>query len=262
MFFYITIGVIVVLIIIAKLTQVKPKVTKVHKKLSDENKAIINENLKIVKKLPENLKESLYRDTATFIETTDFNGEKGLEITDEIRVTIAAQACLLTLNKPVESFKELHTVVVHPTALHSEVHHDKSTTVRSGESWVGGKVVLSWNSSKHGAYNAADGRNVVLHEFAHQLDQDDGRGDGVPDLKTIEYSEWAQVLGSSYNDLLEAVAKNRKSFLNKYGATNPAEFFAVVTEYFYEKPNQLKYREPELYDIFCEFYKIDPAEWK
>jgi hypothetical protein len=135
-------------------------------------------------------------------------------------------------------------------------------SVRLGESWQSGPVVLAWDSVKGGTLNITDARNVVLHEFAHQLDQEDGAADGAPILeRRSRYITWARVLSKEYEVLRKKMRKHRRSVLDKYGATNPAEFFAVATETFFEKPRQMEKEHPELYDELKNYYKVDPAAW-
>ena len=120
---------------------------------------------------------------------------------------------------------------------------------RLGESWDRGIIVLAWDSVRSGTANMHDGHNVVLHEFAHQLDAEDGDMDGAPDLGArARYTAWAHVLGDEFNDLVAKAEAGRKTDIDTYGATNPAEFFAVVTETFFEKPRQLRMKHPELYE--------------
>jgi Mlc titration factor MtfA (ptsG expression regulator) len=123
-------------------------------------------------------------------------------------------------------------------------------------------VVLAWDSVRQGAVNFADGHNVTMHEFAHQLDQQDARADGVPNLPTRSaYSSWSRVFSREYELLQRKVGKGKKSVIDRYGATNPAEFFAVATETFFEKPRTLKKKHPELYRELQGFYRVDPGEW-
>lgn len=131
--------------------------------------------------------------------------------------------------------------------------------MRLGESWHQGLVILAWDAVRSGTMNASDGRNVVLHEFAHQLDQEDGVADGAPDLDAKDRKGWAEVLGAEYADLKDHVHVGRASDIDEYGATNPAEFFAVVTEMFFEQGQRLLDHHPELYERFQSFYKQDPA---
>jgi Mlc titration factor MtfA (ptsG expression regulator) len=196
-----------------------------------------------------------------FLGEKHFEGCGGLELTDEMRVTIAAQACMLLLNRPAPVYPKLRTVLVYPSTYVAD-REDGGTSVRLGESWNLGVVVLAWNSVKGGAANFSDGHNVTLHEFAHQLDQEDGAGDGAPILETRSaYRTWAEVLTREYRALRKQVSKGRRTVMDRYGATNPAEFFAVATETFFEKPRQLQKKHPELYDELKGYYHTDPLAW-
>ncbi|MCA8922193.1 MAG: zinc-dependent peptidase [Planctomycetes bacterium] len=197
-----------------------------------------------------------------------FEGCDGLEITDEVRVTIAGHAALLLLHRDTDYFSRLQTVLVYPRGYHAhgEERLPDGTVVegkrgRLGESWTGGVVVLSWADLLGGAQNPRDGQNVALHEFAHQLDQEDGQADGAPVLEggRRAYAAWAHALAPEFERLQARVQKGRRTDLDAYGATNPAEFFAVVTEAFFERPEKLEKRHPELYAALAEFYVQDPA---
>jgi len=128
-----------------------------------------------------------------------------------------------------------------------------------GESWGDGVVVISWDDAVRGARNPDDGENVVLHEFAHQLDAEDGITDGTPLLPPGALRTWGGVLSQEYERLHRDIAEHRGSALDEYGATNKAEFFAVATETFFEKPVQLEREHPELYGQLRQFYQQDPA---
>jgi MtfA peptidase len=133
--------------------------------------------------------------------------------------------------------------------------------MRAGESWRTGVVVLSWNHVLRRSPAVPEGRNVALHEFAHQIDQENGFVNGAPDLSTnSQYATWARVLGSEFATLSKQTAADQPTLIDKYGATEPAEFFAVVTEYFFEKSLQLQQRHPELYEELRRFYRQDPAK--
>ena len=139
---------------------------------------------------------------------------------------------------------------------------DNGESARLGESWDCGVVVLSWDSVLGGARNFEDGHNVAFHGFAHQLDQEDGAADGAPILESRSaYAAWARIFKQEYDALVAKTAKGRKSTLDRYGATNPAEFFAVATETFFEKPHQLKAKHPELFKELQYFYTVDPTNW-
>jgi Mlc titration factor MtfA (ptsG expression regulator) len=234
----------------------------------EEYKQIVRSNVPLYNRLPDSLKEQLHGLVNIFLAEKNFEGCGGLELTNEIKVTIAAQACILLLNRKTKYFHKLGTILVYPhTYVAKTVSSDGTITidgqsVRLGESWQNGPVVLAWDSVKGGTLNITDARNVVLHEFAHQLDQEDGTADGAPILeRRSRYATWARVLSREYEGLQKKKRKHRRSVLNKYGATNPAEFFAVATETFFEKPKQMEKKHSELYDELRNYYKLDPAEW-
>ncbi|MHC4694396.1 MAG: M90 family metallopeptidase [Planctomycetota bacterium] len=231
-------------------------------------KEIVSRNVPLYNRLPDSLKEQLHGLVNVFVGEANFEGCGGLEITDEIRVTIAAQASMLLLNRKALYFRKLRSILVYPHTYVAKTVSSNGTiiikgqSVRLGESWQNGPVVLSWDSVTGGTLNITDARNVVLHEFAHQLDQEDGAADGAPILEhRSRYTTWARVLSKEYEVLQKNKRERRRSVLNKYGATNPAEFFAVATETFFEKPKQMVKRHPELYDELKSYYKLDPVEW-
>jgi len=233
--------------------------------LKPEWKDIIEKNIPLYKHLPNELKSQLAGMVNVFLAEKRFEGCGGQEITDEVRVTIAAQACMLLLNRKTKYFSKLRTICVYPATYVAKQASGDGLTHREsrlGESWQNGPVVLAWNSVTGGANNIYDGRNVVFHEFSHQLDQEDGTADGAPVLESRScYRTWAEVLSSEYEALQGRARKHRKSVVRKYGATNPAEFFAVATEAFLEKPKQMKKKHPELYEEFKNYYKLDPVRW-
>jgi Mlc titration factor MtfA (ptsG expression regulator) len=201
-----------------------------------------------------------------------FLGEKrfegcGLEITDEIRVTIAAQACILLLHRQTEDYPKMRSIMVYPHHYFANAKRAlpdgtvlEGPHARLGESWYRGPVVLSWDDVRQGAADVHDGHNVVFHEFAHQLDSESGANEGAPALpRKSMYLAWARVLGQEYEHLHERLEHHRRTFIDAYGATNPAEFFAVITEAFFEQPIQLKRKHPELYEQLRLFYQQDPA---
>jgi Mlc titration factor MtfA (ptsG expression regulator) len=230
--------------------------------------AILARNVPIYDRLSEVDKAELRGLIQVFLAEKVFEGCNGLEVTDEIRVTIAAQACLLLLRRETDVYPRLITVLVYPSAYVSNMpQHGPHGIVtegpqgRLGEAWTSGVVVLSWDDVKLGASDVRDGHNVVFHEFAHQLDQEDGSSDGAPILpRRNMYSAWARVLGEEYQELQMAAETGKKSVLDTYGATEPAEFFAVATEAFFEKPVQLKKKHPELYEELKIYFNQDPEE--
>lgn len=226
-------------------------------------------NIALYRHLPELLREQLRNDIKIFLGEKRFEGLGGLEMTDEIRVTIAGEACLLLLNRENRDYPGLISILVYPSAYVTEETryigggvYAEGPSVRLGESWKHGSVVLAWDNVKQGGLNAEDGHNVVIHEFAHQLDQEDGVADGAPILgKKSSYAVWAHIMNEEYERLRSSSEHHKKHVLDVYGATNPAEFFAVATETFFEKPLQLRKRSPNVYAELREFYNVDPVEW-
>ena len=222
--------------------------------------AIIEANVPIYAKLPDELKAHLHGLVNVFLAEKKFEGCDGQEITDEVRVTVAAQACMLLLNRRTKHYPKLKTIYMYPHTYLAK--GEGNTGARLGESWQNGPVVLAWNSVTGGARNIHDGKNVVFHEFSHRLDQEDGQADGAPILENRScYKTWASVLGKEYEALQNKTHRRRKSVINKYGATHPAEFFAVATEAFFEKPKQMYKKQPELYEELKSYYKMNPLSW-
>lgn len=194
-----------------------------------------------------------------------WEGCRGLEVTDEMRVVIGAQAGRMILELDHEYFRRLRTILIYPSAYWNPgLRSGPGGTVEggshnAGESWSGGPVVLAWDSVLRGARDPDDGHNLVYHEFAHVLDCLDGWADGVPPAGSRDqYGAWKQILDREYEELRERAASNRATLLDAYGATNPAEFFAVATECFFERPRALKRKHAALYDLLATFYRQDP----
>jgi Mlc titration factor MtfA (ptsG expression regulator) len=204
-----------------------------------------------------------------FISEKDFVGCNGIEINDEIKVTIAAQACLLLLNRKTNYYPKLKTILIYPSAFLKEQKQRNADGVQytqhialSGESWGFGKIVLSWEDSLHGAELPNDGHNVVIHEFAHQLDQENGKANGAPILgKNQNYQCWSEIFSKQFEILRHQASTGKPSIFDYYGATEPAEFFAVVSEVFFEKSKQFYQQHPELYKQLTDYYKVDPIHW-
>ncbi len=132
----------------------------------------------------------------------------------------------------------------------------------TGESWDFGKIVLSWRDSVFGAQLPNDGHNVVIHEFAHQLDQENGRANGAPILgKGQTYQSWSEVFSQQFEILRKQANAGETSIFDYYGATEPAEFFAVVSEVFFEKSELFYQKHPALYRQLTDYYKVDPMHW-
>jgi len=226
--------------------------------------AILTKNVPLYRRLPPEYQQELHGHIQVLLAEKNFEGCGGLRLNDEIRVTIAAHAGMLLLGREAHYFPGLYSVLVYPGTFHVPVQENEGgggVTERKqallGESWQKGAIVLAWDAALAGARDPRDGDNVILHEFAHQLDTEDGQGDGVPYLDGRgAYASWARALGPEYERLR---ARPKESVLNRYGATNPAEFFAVATEAFFERPSRLRERHPELYAELSRFYCLDLA---
>lgn len=232
--------------------------------------AIVNHRLPFTRSLPDKQRQRLENLIKLFIADKNFIGCAGQEINDDIRVTIAAQACLLIMNRPETHYQKLRSILVYPSTFVAtrEVRDDLGlVSVQQhallGESWDMGKVVLAWDNVESGVMNLHDGHNVVLHEFAHQLDSESGATNGAPVLRTRgAYKSWAQIFQLEFDRLRNGRLHHEQSLLDEYGATNPAEFFAVATETFFEEGKAMRSNHRALYDELANFYHLDPAEWQ
>jgi len=231
--------------------------------------AILEQNMPIYRALPEALREDLHGHIHLFLHDKSFEGFHGLEVTEEMRLTVAGHACLLLINRDNACYSNFSSVYLYPSTFVSTqttrdgVVERVGQQARLGESWHRGPIVLAWDSVLHGARDTKDGHNVVLHEFAHKLDDADGRVDGAPLLQQrSHYVTWARVMSREFKQLQKRADRRAKAVMDHYGATNPAEFFAVLTETFYEKPRQLKKKHPELYAAMQDCFQVDPLAWQ
>lgn len=205
-----------------------------------------------------------------FLGEKQWEGCGGLDLTDEIRVTIAAQACLLQLGLPHDYYRNVESILVYPTTVVTPEHRpgvfesiglpvDNSTPIL-GQAFSRGPVILVWDAVLRGARHPEQGHNVVYHEFAHKLDMLDGAADGTPPLVGQEQlDEWVAVCSAEFGKLRALAESGYTTFLDAYGATNEAEFFAVATEEFFDRPQALRRHAPDLYRILRDYYLQDPA---
>jgi MtfA peptidase len=227
---------------------------------------ILRRHVPMVARLPTHLQLRLKRHIQVFIAEKPFIGCQGQAINDEVRVTIAAQACLLLLGHETPAFfPRLKEILVYPgafvvdreQALSGGVMREQRQAL-SGESWSQGRVVLSWADAMAGAADPHDARNVVVHEFAHQIDQDDGTANGRPWRPTAPLRRrWQCVMDAAFQRLQHTPS----TVIDAYGATDPAEFFAVASEVFFERPADLAAEAPEVYREFSALYGLNPAQW-
>ena len=219
--------------------------------------------------MPSDLQLQLKKHIQVFLAEKPFIGCGGLAVTDEMRVTIAAQACLLVLNRRGGQFSGLRQILVYPGAfVVDRVRTDEAGVLQdqrqvlAGESWSLGQVILSWQDAIDGAAVPGDGRNVVIHEFAHQLDQENGQANGAPRMPhRSALAQWSRVLGDEFAALQRRVREGQPSLLSDYGATDPAEFFAVASEVFFEQPQRLADDHADLYRELSRYYRVNPLSW-
>lgn len=230
---------------------------------------ILEDNVPLYSKLPPDLRRELHGCINLFMDEKEFFGCAGLIITDQIRLTIAGNAAVLLLRRSDRRFPGFTSILVYPeTYLAKEIKYDGPVEIhgqsaRAGESWQRGPVVLSWSDILHDAGDENGGHNVILHEFAHKLDEENEIMDGLPILRDgADYEEWTEVLRREYDLLQKNIDKGGDTVLDGYGTVSPPEFFAVATETFFEKPVEMKSQLPDLYEQLKRYYNLDPAAWR
>lgn len=200
-----------------------------------------------------------------FLASKRFEAARGFTLSDEIRVTIAANACLLIVGLDLGWYRDVTTVIVYPSvairsgkrSLGGGIESDGPTSL-AGEAMLHGPVMIAWDQTLGAARHPESGHNVVYHEFAHKLDMADGAANGVPRMANPDaYQHWERVMGAALTDLRDGLPR----FIDSYGATGPSELFAVATEAFFDTPTEQREREPEIYSLLSAFYRQDPASW-
>ncbi len=213
-------------------------------------------------------RSTLHAHIRLLVEEKNWEGCADLELTDEIRVTIAAQAALLILGLDIDHYERVGSIFVYPdTFVVPVVDHDTGRIVPGhraevlGEAVYRGPMVLAWDEVQADVENPGDGRSVVFHEFAHKLDFLDGIIDGTPPLDSdSETQRWRDVCTPVYQTLRDEADRGEETFLDPYGATNETEFFAVVTEVFFDDPAGLQDTHRQLYDLLRDFFRQDPTK--
>jgi MtfA peptidase len=230
---------------------------------------IVRDALPFFDRMSEHEQKQLLDLIRLFLAGKTFHGCNGQVIDDTVRVAIAAQACLLLLNRQTSVFSGTHHILVYPEAFifEGEVEDEDGVVStlsedRLGESWQEGKVILSWDDVLYGLEDFGDGENVVLHEFAHQLDSESGSQDGAPLLRHNDPAEWKAVMTAAYEALTESAGLDEETLMDPYGATDPAEFFAVATETFFERAEEMALDHPALFNELKKFYCVDPRLWR
>ncbi|GMM86923.1 M90 family metallopeptidase [Pseudoalteromonas sp. MTN2-4] len=237
--------------------------------LSEQDKQILLKYMPIYLNMTDKDREKLESHIVWFLGEKRVLGRDGLKVNRAMALLIAADACLLVLNSQWPLYPNVKEVLLYPSSYYApQQSRDAAglvnyhTSVRQGESWPGGTLVLSWDNVIEGHRLPEDGHNLVFHEFAHQLDQQTGQTNGTPQLHSRDmYQQWGKVFTRAYSNLKSHVAYGMHHVMHSYGATNEAEFFAVLTETFIEKPFELKQYDPELFTLLTDYYQFDPRNW-
>ncbi|WP_404366439.1 zinc-dependent peptidase [Marinobacter sp.] len=232
----------------------------------------LSRDMALYRRLPPDVRRRLHQNTLLILDEVNFYGCADLEVTEARKVLIAAHAGLLVTGLSVDYYRRLQAILVYPGAYRSAVEWQDGSIAgvsredRLGESWDTGRVILGWDQLAREAADPETTSNVLLHEFAHQLDQLDGDADGAPPLGSgAVAAHWEEVFSDAW-ERLQAEGHNgrgrhEQGVIDRYGATSPAEFFAVVTEAFFLTPVRLRDAEPALYECLERFYGLSPAGW-
>jgi len=223
----------------------------------------------LYQRMPDPLRRRLDGLVNQFLAEKEFVGCLGLQVTLDMRLAIAAQACLLVVNRSINVYDALYSVLIYPAQfIAPEEHRDEAGVVHrqervlSGQAWETHRIILSWEDVQASAVSHNDGYNVVFHEFAHYLDAEAGGVDGAPQLGDEEhYERWAGVMNEEFTRLREASARGEPTLLDPYGGESEGEFFAVATEVFLERPADLRRDHPRLYTELSGYFRLDPAAW-
>jgi MtfA peptidase len=207
----------------------------------------------------------LRRDLATMVAGKTWEGCGGLSVTEEIKVTIAAQACLMLLGREHDCFGRVPSILVYPSGFQAVdeawQEYGWSPVAASGQAVHRGPVILAWDVVLAEGKDPECGYNVVIHEFAHHVDFHDIYADGTLDLVDAEAERWYDIFETEFHRLERAVRRGRQTFLGEYAATNQSEFFATASECFFTVPAKLRHYHPGLFEVLAALYSVDPLEW-
>jgi Mlc titration factor MtfA (ptsG expression regulator) len=237
--------------------------------LSQEWAAILERDVPLYRRLSPEDRLELHGHLRVFLAEKRFEGADGFEVTDEVRLAIAAQACILLLHRKTGYFPTLSSIIVYPGEYVARLRDQDENGVvweedeeRAGESWSLGSLVLSWRDILEDRDDLDTDLNVVLHEFAHQLDAEKGDMNGLPRIDDAALrEEWSQALLDAYEDLARQADAGRNTALDPYGAEDPSEFFAVATETFFQQPRRLQAVYPLVYAALSRYFAQDPLHW-
>ena len=259
---------IAALLLYRSLSRRRKRIALLATSLSPEQRAVVERLVPLVNRLPAPLRTTLEGKINLLLDQITFRGMNELEVNEAMKLSIAAQACLLIVNSPAW-YDTLRNVLVYPSAFLTDrdthdghfVHEGNHGTL--GESWARGPVILSWDDALQGGLDAEDGHNVVIHEFAHQLDALSGHTNGIPILrKGQDYTGWEKAMLDAYNDHVGRLERGERTLIDPYGATNHEEFFAESIVTFFERADELRAEEPALYAQLSKLLALDPASWR
>lgn len=229
-----------------------------------EWRAILQAQVSFHQRLPAHLRRQLEQHVQLFLAEKTFYGCDGFEVNDTVRLTIAGHACLLIVARNFSDFDGINSILVYPDRYRVQntasdgLVVSEGNEIRAGEASSRGQVVLAWTECAEGAANAESEHNVILHEFAHQLDYLDGTADGAPPLNGEQARHWQATMTRAFEHLRDSIRHHEKPWLDPYGATKPAEFFAVLTETFFQQPGRLKAKQPDVYEALSGYFRLDP----
>ncbi|MEL7517995.1 MAG: M90 family metallopeptidase [Pseudomonadota bacterium] len=236
-------------------------------RLTAEQRMALDRLVPLVNRMPADLQVRLEGKINLFLDQITLRGHGGIEVTEAMRLSIAAQACILIVNSNAW-YETLRNVLIYPSVFRTRRDTHDGVTVHNreyhmaGESWTRGPVVLSWDDALEGGLDPSDGYNVVIHEFAHQLDSLTGHTNGIPILsKGQRYEGWEEAMLEAYQRHLGRVQHGQDTVIDPYGATNHEEFFAEAIVAFFERPGDLKRAEPALYKQLQQLLALDPVNW-
>ncbi|XKH00318.1 zinc-dependent peptidase [Marinobacter nauticus] len=228
---------------------------------------LLRQQVPLYKRLKREQQQRLERRVRLFLDEKEFYGCNGFEVDDRVRLTIAGHACLLILERTFSDFDDVRSILVYPDIYSTQATESDGLVVstrheiRAGEASSHGQVVLAWNQCKQAVSQPHSPHNVILHEFAHQLDYLDGSADGAPPLSGEQARHWQQTMSQAWEHLQTTLEHHHKPWLDPYGATEPAEFFAVLTETFFQQPKHLWHEQPEVYKVLRDFYRLNPIDF-
>lgn len=237
---------------------------QLRKPFPDQWRKRLERQVPLYRRLPAHLRHRLEQHVQLFVAEKPFYGCDGFEVDDTVRLTIAGHACLLIVARNFSDFDEISSILVYPDQYRvRDIESDGmvvsvSEQIRAGEASGYGQVVLAWTDCEEAAAHPAGHHNVILHEFAHQLDYLDDAADGAPPLSSEQARRWQETMTQAYEQLQDSLSHHEEPWLDPYGATEPAEFFAVLTETFFQQPGHLKAEQPRVYAALRGFFRFDP----